>query len=158
MKKVILLSVVFMSVFVSCKKEKEMEESPISSEEIVVVEEAASEECYSAIMKTDTVYMSLKVKGNQITSGKLSYNYFEKDKNEGTLAGEIKGDTLFAEYTFMSEGVTSNRQVVFLKKGNTYVEGYGDIVDDNNGNVIFKDIKQLNFEGNVVLSKIDCKM
>ena len=58
----------------------------------------------------------------------------------------------------MSEGITSNRQVVFLKKGNTYVEGYGDIVDDNNGNVIFKDLKQLKFEGNVVLSKINCKM
>jgi len=157
MKKVILCSVIFVSVFVSCKKENEMKELPITSKEIVV-DQPASEECYSAIMKKDTVSMSLKVKGNQIASGKLRYNYFEKDKNEGTLAGEIKGDTLFAKYTFMSEGVTSNRQVVFLKKGNTYVEGYGDIVDDNNGNVIFKDIKQLNFEGNIVLSKIECKM
>jgi hypothetical protein len=157
MKKVILFSVVFVSIFVSCKKGKEIKQSPISSEE-KVVEQSASEECFSAILKKDTVFMSLKLKGNQITSGKLNYNYFEKDKNEGTLAGEIKGDTLFAKYTFISEGVTSNRQVVFLKKGNTYVEGYGDIEDDNNGNVIFKNIKQLNFEGNVVLSKIDCKM
>ncbi|TDE52936.1 hypothetical protein [Flavobacterium sp. GT3P67] len=157
MKKVILLSVVFMSVFVSCKKEKEIEEAPVTSEEIVV-EEPVSEECYSAIIKKDTVSMSLNIKGNQIASGKLSYNFFEKDKNEGTLVGEIKGDTLFAEYTFMSEGVSSIRQVAFLKKGNTYVEGYGDVVDDNKGKVMFKDTKQLKFEGNVVLSKVDCKM
>jgi hypothetical protein len=42
--------------------------------------------------------MSLNIKGNQIASGKLSYKFFEKDKNEGTLVGEIKGDTLFADY------------------------------------------------------------
>jgi hypothetical protein len=157
MKKVILLGVVYMTVFVSCKKEKETEETPIAPEEIVV-EETVSEECYSTIIKKDTISMSLNVKGNLIASGKLSYKFFEKDKNEGTLVGEIKGDTLFAEYTFMSEGVSSIREVAFLKKGNTYVEGYGDVVDDNKGKVTFKDAKQLKFEGNIVLSKVDCKM
>jgi hypothetical protein len=157
MKKVILLGVVYMTVFVSCKKEKETEETPIAPEEIVV-EETVSEECYSTIIKKDTISMSLNVKGNQIASGKLSYKFFEKDKNEGTLVGEIKGDTLFAEYTFMSEGVSSIREVAFLKKGNTYVEGYGDVVDDNKGKVTFKDAKQLKFEGNIILSKVDCKM
>jgi hypothetical protein len=58
----------------------------------------------------------------------------------------------------MSEGVSSIREVAFLKKGSTYVEGYGDVVDDNKGKVTFKDTKQLKFEGNIVLSKIDCKM
>lgn len=157
MKKVILLSFVFMSVFVSCKKEKEMEGIPVASEEIVV-EEPVSEECYNVIIKKDTVSMTLNIKGTQIASGKLIYSLFEKDKNEGTLVGEVKGDTLLAEYTFMSEGVSSIRQVAFLKKGNTYVEGYGDVVDDNKGKVTFKDTKQLKFEGNIVLSKVDCKI
>lgn len=146
-----------MTVFVSCKKEKETEETTIAPEEIVA-DETVSEECFSAIIKKDTISMYLNVKGNQIASGKLSYKFFEKDKNEGTLVGEIKGDTLFAEYTFMSEGVSSIREVAFLKKGNTYVEGYGDVVDDNKGKVTFKDAKQLKFEGNIILSKVDCKM
>jgi hypothetical protein len=124
MKKVILLSVVFISVFVSCKKGKEIEEVAVPSEEIVV-EEPVSEECYSAIIKKDTISMSLNIKGKEIASGKLVYNFFEKDKNEGTLVGEIKGDTLFAEYVFVSEGVSSIRQVAFLKKGNSYIEGFG---------------------------------
>ncbi|MFV5692615.1 hypothetical protein ACM55K_11375 [Flavobacterium sp. LT1R49] len=155
MKKVIVLGVVFISILVSCKKEKE--EAPAASEKIVF-EEPLSEECYRTILKKDTISMTLNIKGDQLTSGKLSYNFYEKDKSFGTLVGIIKGDTLFADYAFMSEGVATVRQVAFLKKGNTYVEGFGDVVDDNKGKVTFKDVKQLKFDGNIVLSKVDCKM
>ncbi|MFV8340791.1 hypothetical protein [Flavobacterium sp. XS2P39] len=157
MKKVILLGIVFMSILVSCKKEKEKEDAMDPSEKIVV-EQPAAKECYNAIIKKDTISMVLNIKGDQLTSGKLSYNFYEKDKSEGELVGELKGDTLFAEYTFMSEGVSSVRQVAFLKKGDAYVEGFGDVVDDNKGKVTFKDRKQLKFEGNIVLSKVDCKL
>jgi hypothetical protein len=157
MKKVIVLGVVFMSVLVSCKKEKEKEEAPAASEKIVV-EEPVSEECYRTILKKDTISMTLNIKGDQLTSGKLSYNFYEKDKSFGTLVGKIKGDTLFADYAFMSEGVATVRQVVFLKKGSAYVEGFGDVTDDNKGKVTFKDVSKLKFEGNIVLSKVDCKM
>jgi hypothetical protein len=159
MKKVLVLSLVFMSILVSCKKEKEKEVEvvPVTQEKIAV-EESISEECYSGTVKKDTISMNLMVKGNQLTSGKLRYNFYEKDKNEGTLVGELKGDTLLADYTFISEGVLSVRQVAFLKKGNTYVEGYGDVVDDNKGKVTFKDTKQLKFDGKTVLSKVECKM
>jgi hypothetical protein len=155
MKKVIVLSIVFMSILVSCKKEKEA--APAAVEQIVA-DEPVSEECYRAILKKDTISMTLALKGNQLTSGKLSYNFYEKDKSFGTLVGKIKGDTLFADYAFMSEGLATVRQVVFLKKGNTYVEGYGDVTDDNKGKVTFKDVAQLKFDGNIVLSKVDCKM
>ena len=134
-----------------------MEEAPITSEEIIA-EVPATAECYSVIIKKDTVSMGLNIKGNQIISGTLSYKFFEKDKNKGTLVGEMKGDTLIANYTFMSEGVSSIRQVAFLKKGNTFVEGYGDVVDDNKGKVTFKDPKELKFDGNIVLLQVDCKM
>jgi hypothetical protein len=157
MKKVIVSGLVFLSVLVSCKKEKEVETKPDITEEIVVFE-TVSEECYRAIIKKDTVSMTLNIKGNKIRSGKLSYKFFEKDKNEGTIVGQLKGDTLIADYTFMSEGVSSVRQVAFLKKGNVYVEGYGDVIDDNKGKVTFKDTKQLKFDGKTVLSKVDCKM
>ena len=155
MKKVTVLGIVFMSILVSCKKEKE---AVSATSEKIVVEEPASEECYRTVLKKDTISMTLTIKGDELTSGKLSYNFYEKDKSEGALVGEIKGDTLFADYTFMSEGVSSVRQVAFLKKGNTYIEGFGDVVDDNKGKVTFKDRKQLKFEGNIVLSKVDCKM
>ena len=115
MRKVILLSILLGSVFVSCKKEKK---ETTTLPEKAVVDTSSSQECYSAVIKKDTVYMTLNIKGDQQVSGKLSYVFYEKDKNFGTLVGEIKKDTLYADYTFMSEGVTSIRQVVFLKKGN----------------------------------------
>ena len=157
MKKVVVLTVVFMSVFISCKKEKELGFIPDTSEKIGL-DEPMPDECYSRIIKKDTISMSLNINGEELSSGELRYNFYEKDKNEGTLVGEIKGDTLFAEYTFMSEGVSSVRQVVFLKKGDAYIEGYGDLVDDNKGKVTFKDVKQLKFDSNAVLSKVNCEM
>ena len=155
MKKVIIISTVLMGFIVSCKKEKPEEVIPAITEP-VIVEATISEECYQGVLKKDTISMTLNLNGNQISSGKLSYKFFEKDSNEGTLSGELKGDTLIADYTFMSEGTTSVRQVAFLKKGNAYVEGYGDIIDDN-GKVRFKNAKQLNFDSKTILSKVDCK-
>jgi hypothetical protein len=159
MKKVIVSGLVLMSVLVSCKKEeeKQVETIPDASEKIVV-EEQVSDECYSGSIKKDTILMNLTIKGNEVTNGKLSYKFYEKDKNQGTLVGELKGDTLIADYTFMSEGTSSVREVAFLKKGDSYIEGFGDVVDDNKGKVTFKDKKQLKFDGNVVLSKVDCKI
>ena len=159
MKKIIVSGLVLMNVLVSCKKEeeKQVETIPDASEKIVV-EEQVSDECYSGSIKKDTILMNLTIKGNEVTNGKLSYKFYEKDKNQGTLVGELKGDTLFADYTFMSEGVSSVREVAFLKKGDSYIEGFGDVVDDNKGKVTFKDKKQLKFDGNVVLSKVDCKI
>ncbi|MFV8328481.1 hypothetical protein [Flavobacterium sp. ZS1P14] len=154
MKKVIVLSIVFMSILVSCKKEKTTAPAPA---EKIVIDGPVSEECYRAIVKKDTISMTLTIKGNQLASGKLSYNFYEKDKSFGTLVGKVKGDTLFADYAFMSEGLATVRQVAFLKKGNTYVEGYGEVVDDSKGKVTFKDPKQLKFEGNIALSKVDCQ-
>lgn len=157
MKKVILLPIIFMSIFISCKKDTEKEEPLVASEKIVI-EETKHQECYRAILKKDTVSLTLNIKNGQLSSGNLNYNFYEKDKNEGTLVGELKGDTLYADYTFMSEGTSSVREVVFLKKDDSYIEGFGDVVDDNKGKVTFKDKKKLQFDGSIVLSKVDCKM
>ncbi|WP_309609216.1 hypothetical protein [Flavobacterium sp.] len=152
MKKVIVLILAFAGLFFSCKKEVVPE-----TEETVVVEDLALEECFMGILKKDTVSMTLNTKDGKFNFGKLSYHLFEKDKNEGEFSGKMKGDTLFADYNFMSEGVSSVREVAFLKKEDTFTEGYGEVVYDNNGKVIFKNTKALKFDGDIVLKKVDCK-
>jgi hypothetical protein len=57
--------------------------------------------CYESINNKDTVLLSLFSESEVIT-GSLIYNYYEKDKNKGTLIGKMYGDTLFANYIFMS--------------------------------------------------------
>jgi len=149
MNKIILPMLVILT-FTSCKKEAAATKIPKT-----VAEKNAIETCYKGILKQDTIVMSLVIKDNLITEGKLSYHFFEKDKNEGTLKGEIKGDTIYADYTFMSEGSQSVREVAFLKQGNSYIEGYGD-VKEYNGKMIFKDVKHLKFDSKMVLVKTDC--
>jgi len=149
MNRIILLSACLVA-FVACKKEADETKTPET-----VAETPAIEECYKGILKEDTIAMTLVIKDNEITDGQLSYHFFEKDKNDGTLKGQVKGDTIFADYTFMSEGKQSVREVAFLKQGDAYIEGYGD-VKEHNGKMIFKDAKHLKFDSKTILSKAEC--
>lgn len=112
------------------------------------------EDCYVFINGKDSILMELNLKSNKVT-GHLMYNFYEKDDNLGTLSGEVHGDTIFAMYNFDSEGQTSKREVAFLKKGNTLVEGFGEI-EEKNGEMTFKNRKFLNFDSNIILNKTDC--
>jgi hypothetical protein len=148
-----LLAFTFLLGIFACKKEPK----PIVPPEPIAVEAPVSHECYLGVLGKDTITMNLELRGSEITSGQLRYNFFEKDDNDGELTGLIVGDTLKAAYTFMSEGAATVREVVFLKKGKNYVEGYGEVIDDSQGNVSFKDIKKLKFDSKIVLVKTYCE-
>jgi len=112
-------------------------------------------QCYQYIKNRDTATLSLKTEDNKVT-GTLGYNLYEKDKNSGTIAGIVKGDTIIANYTFQSEGQTSVREVAFLKQGDQLVEGFGD-VQEVKGEVKYKDLNKLKFDGSMAFGKTDCK-
>ncbi len=95
--------------------------------------------------------MKLTTRGNKVT-GDLIYNFYEKDKSTGVLTGTMKGDTLFANYIFRSEGIESVREVAFIKKEKGYIEGYGDM-DDKSGRNFKNKIK---FSEASLLRQIQC--
>ena len=103
----------------------------------------------------DTASLTLKIAGEEIT-GDLSYSLYEKDSNKGTIAGEIKGDTIIAEYDFNSEGVRSIREIVFLKKGDKLYEGYGE-AETKGMKTMFKNRAQLNFKDGIIFDPTTCK-
>lgn len=111
--------------------------------------------CFAYLNNNDSVLLSLTINGKWAT-GKLLYALYEKDKNEGSIKGQFYGDTLLADYTFFSEGVRSVRQVVFLRKGNVFQEGYGSM-KENNGRLLFSHLSEIYFTGNVLLLPVDCK-
>lgn len=41
--------------------------------------------------------MELNINTNNEVNGKLAYSFYQKDRNEGTIVGNIKGDTLIAD-------------------------------------------------------------
>lgn len=114
----------------------------------------AQQVCYSYIKGKDTAKLILITTGI-VSTGELSYKWFEKDKNNGSIAGEMRGDTLIADYTFNAEGKQSVREVVFLKKGDQLIEGFGE-VEDKGDKVRFKDLGQVQFNNTIIFEKVAC--
>ncbi|POY38408.1 hypothetical protein C3K47_03135 [Solitalea longa] len=116
----------------------------------------SNEYCYSFIKDKDSVLLRFKMSDDSLILGTLNYNFYEKDSNKGNVQGMLKGDTLLLDYIFQSEGIESVREVAFLKKGDDFVEGYGETVEKD-GRLMFKDHKSLNFNSKVELKPSECK-
>lgn len=163
MKTIHFTLAVFAIVISSCTNENKSGERTDSSEVIAVDTtftatrpKTSSSDCYVYIKNRDTASLKINMHGEELT-GELDYRLFEKDSNKGTIAGEMKGDTIIAEYTFDSEGMRSVREVIFVKKddGNIY-EGTGDVMEKS-GKMVFKDRGALKFSPTMVFTKTNCK-
>ncbi|MBC7745378.1 MAG: hypothetical protein H7096_09775 [Flavobacterium sp.] len=110
--------------------------------------------CYSSAIGKDTFKLKVETFPNVVT-GRLSYNFSEKDSNEGDIEGKFNGDTLLADYKFMSEGKESTRQVIFLIRDHVATEGYGDM-EEKAGMMVFKNIKNVNFGKGLILNQAEC--
>ena len=93
--------------------------------------------CYEYISSQDTVQLELVVGPDDMISGDLLYQLAGKDRNNGTLKGIIHEDTILADYTFMSEGKQSVREITFLRKDSSLTEGYA-AMEDADGKLQFK--------------------
>ena len=143
-KKSILIPIVTIFIFSSCNNSPKQ---PDKKEESITKIQAKN--CYIFTSEKDSVFMDINVEGN-LVNGNLVYKLFQKDLNKGTIQGSMKGDTLIATYKFISEGTESVREVAFLKKGNTFIEGFGD-VEEKNGGMVFKITNSLNFNSIIIL-------
>lgn len=110
--------------------------------------------CFAWTNNKDSIYMTLRQNGSQ-ASGKLDYFLFEKDSNKGSYTGSFRGDTLFGDYEFQSEGQTSYRQVAFIRNGETFTELYGES-EEKNGRFVFKDQSALK-PGSIILGETSCR-
>lgn len=154
MKKSIVLLTVLAGCLAACQnKTPEQKIDSLANQPDTVA--AKSRVCYASFKSKDTITLSYTIAGNAI-AGKLNYAIFEKDRNTGTIAGLIKGDTIIADYTFSSEGKTSVRQVVFLKKGDQLLEGYGP-TEEKDGKIVFTDPAGLKYVDALSLKLTDCK-
>lgn len=120
MKKSILFFATIVTItFSSCKNEtkKNNSEVMVPEETDIMESDVNSPEiaCYQYVSKKDTVLLQMEKIDGEV-AGTLSYNYLEKDNNDGTFEGKLVGDTLLANYTFVSEGSVSVRELIFIKK------------------------------------------
>jgi hypothetical protein len=140
------------SVFLSCNSNETTEKN--AGQTITEVDNPTME-CFVGNSGKDTIIVNLTTDADKVT-GTLSYKFFEKDSNHGTIDGSLHGDTILATYSFAAEGTSSEREVAFLKKDNSLAEGYGDM-EEKDGKMKFKSPANLSFGRGFMLVKVQCQ-
>ena len=110
--------------------------------------------CYQNVLNGDTAFLKMNVH-EFVVDGTLNYRRSQKDSNEGTFTGVIRGEIIVIHYNFNSEGTTSMREVAFKIKGDHLVEGYGDILMKGDS-AVFENIALLKFQDAQTFNKIAC--
>ncbi|GAB0157937.1 hypothetical protein CHRYSEOSP005_32320 [Chryseobacterium sp. Alg-005] len=160
MKKLILLG--SLSVFLmNCNKKTEtvtpqVEPDSTAITETVVDTLGPKSFCYMSVVGKDTVFASIDDNLGTIT-GKMSYKNNEKDSSKGDVTGFKSGDTLKLTYEFESEGTKSKRDIFFIQKDNTLIEGIGEQKDDN-GQMKYANESKINYNAGHKLKTADCKI
>ena len=110
--------------------------------------------CYAQIMKRDTSLLQLENKDN-IVNGSLSYNIYEKDRNDGTLQADIDKNIVSGWYIFKSEGIVSVRQVAWKINGDELWPAIGEVVQKND-TAMFAQPDKLRYDSLRPFKKVPC--
>ncbi|WP_199119805.1 hypothetical protein [Pedobacter sp. ASV28] len=116
-------------------------------------------ECYSAAYEKDSADLQLNIIDSSKVEGKLLINYHGKPKNDGTIDGRFKGDTLFVDYTFKTgkNSTIYSNPLAFLKKDGKLIMGVGQIETSLGKSYFVKD-KPINFErGKFTFTIMECQ-
>ncbi len=144
------LLIIAIGIFTACQNNQSTQK-----EEDTTIALTTQQSCYTYINNKDKASLVIMISGYVVT-GELNYQLFEKDSNQGAIKGEMRGDTLVADYIFNSEGKQSTRQVAFLKKDGKLIEGFGNAIEKD-GKMVFKDLSKLTFNSGIEFVKTDCK-
>ncbi|MEO5635131.1 MAG: hypothetical protein ABIS26_02290 [Candidatus Paceibacterota bacterium] len=101
--------------------------------------------CYVAKLSKDVYTLKIESEKNNNVSGMLAFNNYQKDSSAGTFTGTYEGDILLGNYSFDSEGMHSDRQVIWKKVGNNFVEGFS-AIKMVNGKEVFEDVSQVTYD------------
>ena len=157
MRKLIISSLLLSCVGLqSCKNDQNQKEVEATKAE---TEKPVNVKCYQAVYETDIVDLKL----NTLKSGKITGNLVMKvagsPEKTGEITGEFRGDTLFADYTFI-EGTNKNKTfknpLAFLKREEGLILGNGTMQTTMGVTYLVKD-KPIDFDRvKYKFTAIDC--
>lgn len=150
------LNLLAVAVFAAVACRGPREDSPIDAHfsPDSVAKADIMEDCFQFVNGKDTIRLRIQPEEVNVT-GELAYLFFEKDKSWGTIEGTLEDSLLIAEYTFLAEGDTSVRQVVFKRFEEGWREGHGEI-NEVDGVVVYKNIDSLDYDHEINLVSIPC--
>ncbi len=157
MNKVIkIYTLCFLLFCFACKNNTQTEDKSVTKEEKPVKESTdmpiLDTGCYAYNENGNHIKMEI-TKIDENVTGNLNMAYAEKDANQGTFVGKLKGDKLIGIYTYHAEGKESSREIAFLVKDNRLIEGYGEL---NDNGTKFKDVNAIKYSSTMPLTKVDC--
>lgn len=130
----------------------------IPNQEKNVIENRENQDyCYLNVLGKDSLILKYKIANGNVT-GKLMYKNFEKDSSSGDVTGKASGDTLKLNYTFQSEGMTSEREVYFLQDSGVLLEGIGVYANSNGSSQKYSSPKSVNYSKGRRLTPADCNL
>ncbi len=108
--------------------------------------------CYVMHSGKDVYILIVESEEGKNVTGKVSFNNFEKDSSSGSFTGKFDGTILLGNYSFDSEGMHSNRQLVFKLVDGNLIEGFGDVKFEG-GKEVFKDISAVTYNPQFTFGK-----
>ncbi|MFE3849134.1 hypothetical protein ACFX5D_14275 [Flavobacterium sp. LB3P45] len=108
-----------------CKKNETLKSGEATK---VQAEKPISVQCYKALYEQDTLELKINTLKNGKITGDMVMKILDMPKKVGKIAGEFRGDTLFASYTFIQgsyDKITYKNPMAFLKRGNELILGNG---------------------------------
>lgn len=156
-----------MSFLISCQKNdgkqtnvenRKPDTLAIPNQEKNVIENKDNQNyCYLNVTGKDSLILKYRISNGNV-SGKLMYKNFEKDSSTGDVTGKASGDTLKLNYTFASEGMTSEREIYFLQDSGVLLEGIGEYANSNSSVQKYVSGKSVNFSKGRRLTPTDCNL
>jgi hypothetical protein len=138
----------------SCNKNKKEDNAPVLAEKPISVQ------CYKALYEKDTIYLKINNLKSGKISGEMEMKFLDMPIKMGTIAGELRGDTLFADYSFIQgtyDKVTFKNPIAILKRGEELILGNGQI-ETYMGSSYFAKGKSIDFDNvKFKFTAVDCK-
>jgi len=144
-----VLIVAFVGVYLYyVNMEKPKEELP----PVVTINNDSVVGCYVAKLAKDVYLLKIDSEVNGNVVGALAFNNFEKDSSSGTFNGTYKDGILLGNYSFSSEGMDSEMQVIFKKEEGAFVRGYGNTKIEGD-KVTFENLADITYDSSAKFTK-----
>lgn len=140
-------------ILVSCHQQAQQQNAVVTDSLPVETEKKVN--CYEKVAGRDTIQLTLSYQ-DSVATGRLVYNFFEKDKNTGEFRGIRQHDIIRGKYIFFSEGVESSRPVVFKVTKEQAFEAIPESFDQQGIPVFPAENNQLKFDS-IPLESGACK-
>jgi hypothetical protein len=158
MQQIVKCVIILTAIAAACNNEsttgQEATKDSIVQTQPPVIADTTISGCYSSIVNRDTASLQLQRKGTMVT-GSLSYNLYQKDRNDGTFHGEVSNGLLTGWYLFRSEGVMSVRQEIWKIGNDRLWPAQGQVVVRND-TTLFTNPEKLSFDTSRAFMKVQC--